>query len=67
MTSMKSNNVTEGMMKSLEERMVKAVSNRIGVQVTFSHWVRKVTGDVPVFIVPKSHHQRAAENGLTVA
>lgn len=51
----------------LEDRMIAAIAKRIGIEVRFSHWIKSVYGDVPVFIVPDSHKQIAQENGLTVA
>lgn len=59
-------NQQENEMRDLELKMVDAVSRKLGINVQFSHWIKKITGDVPVFIVPE-HCATAARNlGLTV-
>lgn len=54
--------------KELEKRLADCVSARLGVPVTFAHWIREKTGaDRPVFIVPESARHRARELNVPVA
>lgn len=51
---------------SLEARIVKAASNRLGCVVEFVRWNVCATGDVPVLRVPASHMSAAEALGLVV-
>ena len=55
-------------MEPIETRMIRAVTAKLNLAegVTFSHWIKKPTGDVPVFYVPSTHGALARQYGLTV-
>lgn len=49
-----------------EDRLTSSVSKKLGTTAQFHHWIKKPTGDVPVFAVPKSAIAKAKDLGLTV-
>ena len=53
---------------TMETRLVAAVRRALATDaVTLDHWLRRATGDVPVFRVPAACVTRATTLGLTVA
>jgi monoamine oxidase len=46
-------------MDKFGKRLASIITQKLGVEVTFSHWIKKATGDVPVFHIPASHEQTA--------
>lgn len=54
---------------NLETRMTSAVAKKLNVDtefIQFSHWIKRSTGDVPVFHVPSTHAALAKKLGLTI-
>lgn len=49
----------------LGARLTTAVAAKLKAPVTFSHWIKRNTGDIPVFNIPVSHQARARELALT--
>ena len=49
-----------------EDRLTSSVSKQLGTTAQFHHWIKKPTGDVPVFAVPNSAIAKAKDLGLTV-
>lgn len=51
---------------ALESRLTAAVSAKLGTPCQFSRWIKKITGDVPVFKVPDTRKADAVALGLSV-
>lgn len=54
------------MTQTLEQRLTHAVCAKLSCEVRFVRWIRRATGDIPVFAVSQPYLCAAQALGLTV-